>query len=87
MAGLREKNSKNFPVKKVKLGPTAFVSASRADLCCSRAQLLLLLWKSLLATIGGAKDIERVKEFVREVESLPPDDKTKQGVPRELTQV
>lgn len=45
-------------------------------------QLLLLLWKSLLACIGGNKDIDRVKEFVREVESLPPDDKTKQGVPR-----
>lgn len=41
------------------------------------SQLLLLLWKSILACIGGMKDISRVKEFVREVEGLPPDEKGK----------
>ncbi|GAA5896651.1 Far11p [Sporobolomyces salmoneus] len=52
VAGLREKNAKGYPVKK----------------------LLLLLWKSLLCTIGGMKDVERVKVLVREIEGLPKDD-------------
>ncbi|GAA5955174.1 hypothetical protein JCM3765_003235 [Sporobolomyces pararoseus] len=52
VAGLREKNAKGYPVKK----------------------LLLLLWKSLLCTIGGMKDVERVKILVREIEGLPKDD-------------
>ncbi|GAA5892539.1 hypothetical protein JCM6882_005642 [Rhodosporidiobolus microsporus] len=52
VAGLREKNAKGYPVKK----------------------LLLLLWKSMLSTIGGMKDVERVKVLVREIEGLPKDD-------------
>ncbi|GAA5872543.1 hypothetical protein JCM16303_004557 [Sporobolomyces ruberrimus] len=52
VAGLREKNAKGYPVKK----------------------LLLLLWKSLLCTIGGMKDVERVKVLVREIEGLPKDE-------------
>jgi len=32
-----------------------------------------LLWKSLLACLGGSKDISRVKLFVREIEGLPAD--------------
>ncbi|GAA6059340.1 hypothetical protein JCM10212_003238 [Sporobolomyces blumeae] len=52
VAGLREKNAKGYPVKK----------------------LLLLLWKSMLCTIGGMKDVERVKVLVREIEGLPKDD-------------
>ncbi|GAA5942331.1 uncharacterized protein JCM15063_002973 [Sporobolomyces koalae] len=52
VAGLREKNAKGYPVKK----------------------LLLLLWKSLLCTIGGMRDVERVKVLVRDIEGLPKDD-------------
>ncbi|GAA5863667.1 hypothetical protein JCM1840_000097 [Sporobolomyces johnsonii] len=52
VAGLREKNAKGYPVKK----------------------LLLLLWKSMLCTVGGMKDVERVKLLVREIEGLPKDD-------------
>ncbi|GAA5831311.1 hypothetical protein JCM3766R1_003007 [Sporobolomyces carnicolor] len=52
VAGLREKNAKGYPVKK----------------------LLLLLWKSMLCTIGGMKDVERVKVLVREIEGLSKDD-------------
>ncbi|GAA5831511.1 hypothetical protein JCM11251_004048 [Rhodosporidiobolus azoricus] len=52
VAGLREKNAKGYPVKK----------------------LLLLLWKSMLCTIGGMKEVERVKVLVREIEGLPKDD-------------
>lgn len=36
-------------------------------------QLLLLVWKSLLACLGGHKDISRVKALVREIEGLKPD--------------
>lgn len=36
-------------------------------------QLLLLLWKSLLACLGGNKDIKRVKRLVRKIEGLPKD--------------
>ncbi|GAA5980477.1 hypothetical protein JCM10908_001665 [Rhodotorula pacifica] len=53
VAGLRERNAKGYPVKK----------------------LLLLLWKSMLCTLGGLKDVARVKTLVREVEGLPLDDK------------
>ncbi|BGP12930.1 hypothetical protein JCM10213_004349 [Rhodosporidiobolus nylandii] len=52
VAGLREKNAKGYPVKK----------------------LLLLLWKSMLCTIGGMKDVARVKGLVREIEGLPKDE-------------
>lgn len=51
IAGLREKNAKGYPVKK----------------------LLLLLWKSMLGTLGGMRDVDRVKKMVRSIESLPPD--------------
>ncbi|EGF99548.1 uncharacterized protein MELLADRAFT_94239 [Melampsora larici-populina 98AG31] len=54
VAGLREKNAKGYPVKK----------------------LLLLLWKSMLATLGGMRDVDRVKHMVRTIESLPPDGST-----------
>ncbi|GAA6005583.1 hypothetical protein JCM10207_005258 [Rhodosporidiobolus poonsookiae] len=37
-------------------------------------KLLLLLWKSMLCTLGGMKDVERVKVLVREIEGLPKDD-------------
>ncbi|CAO1620697.1 unnamed protein product [Parajaminaea phylloscopi] len=50
LAGLREKNARGFPVKK----------------------LLLCLWKTLLACLGGQKDIERCKAMARRVEGLPP---------------
>ncbi|GAA94758.1 uncharacterized protein L969DRAFT_94615 [Mixia osmundae IAM 14324] len=33
-------------------------------------KLLLLLWKALLACIGGSQDIQRVKKLVREIEGL-----------------
>ncbi|KAI8446653.1 hypothetical protein BY996DRAFT_7797118 [Phakopsora pachyrhizi] len=39
-------------------------------------KLLLLLWKSMLATLGGMVDVERVKKMVRSIESLPPDSET-----------
>ncbi|GAA6035376.1 hypothetical protein JCM8097_008842 [Rhodosporidiobolus ruineniae] len=52
VAGLRERNAKGYPVKK----------------------LLLLLWKSMLCTIGGMKDVERTKVLVREIEGLPKDE-------------
>jgi hypothetical protein len=35
-------------------------------------KLLLLLWKSLLATFGGIKDVARCKERVRDLEGLQP---------------
>ncbi|PLW34135.1 hypothetical protein PCASD_11606 [Puccinia coronata f. sp. avenae] len=54
VAGLREKNAKGYPVKK----------------------LLLLLWKSLLVTLGGIRDVDRVKKMVRSIESLPPNRST-----------
>ena len=38
-------------------------------------QLLLLLWKSLLACLGGNKDLDRVKRLVRKIEGLPEDSK------------
>ncbi|KAH9819906.1 hypothetical protein DFH28DRAFT_954711 [Melampsora americana] len=46
VAGLREKNAKGYPVKK----------------------LLLLLWKSMLATLGGMRDVERVKRNVSPID-------------------
>ncbi|BGP16111.1 Factor arrest protein 11 [Rhodosporidiobolus nylandii] len=52
VAGLREKDGKGYPVKK----------------------LLLLLWKSMLCTLGGMKDVARVKGLVREIEGLPKDE-------------
>ncbi|BGP36956.1 Factor arrest protein 11 [Rhodotorula kratochvilovae] len=52
VAGLREKNAKGYPVKK----------------------LLLLLWKSMLCTLGGLKDANRTKVLVREIEGLPKDE-------------
>ncbi|KAK4054759.1 Factor arrest protein 11 [Microbotryomycetes sp. JL201] len=55
VAGLRERNAKGYPVKK----------------------LLLLLWKSILSCMGGAKDVARVKKLVREIEGLPVDEKDK----------
>lgn len=39
--------------------------------------MLLLFWKSILATLGGSKDVTRVKVFVREVEGLPADERRK----------
>lgn len=57
VGGLREKNAKGYPVKK----------------------LLLLLWKSLLACLGGNKDLARVKKLVREVEGLPAEDEGDSG--------
>ncbi|KAA1069962.1 hypothetical protein PGTUg99_050162 [Puccinia graminis f. sp. tritici] len=54
VAGLREKNAKGYPVKK----------------------LLLLLWKSMLVTLGGMNDVDRVKKMVRSIESLPPNQST-----------
>ncbi|KAI5478586.1 hypothetical protein MNV49_004845 [Pseudohyphozyma bogoriensis] len=65
VAGLRERNAKGYPVKK----------------------LLLLLWKSILACIGGMKDVARIKLFVREVEGLPPDDLNRKTGPRPETKV
>lgn len=43
-------------------------------------QLLLLLWKTLLACFGGMKDIKRVKKLVRNIESLPEDVEQSEGV-------
>ncbi|WAR55265.1 hypothetical protein PtB15_6B3 [Puccinia triticina] len=54
VAGLREKNAKGYPVKK----------------------LLLLLWKTMLVTLGGMRDVDRVKKMVRSIESLPPNQST-----------
>lgn len=34
---------------------------------------MVLLWKCMLATLGGVRDLERVKRFVREIEGLSPD--------------
>lgn len=36
-------------------------------------QLLLLLWKSILACLGGNKDLKRAKKLVRDIEGLPKD--------------
>ncbi|GAA5842352.1 hypothetical protein JCM9279_005355 [Rhodotorula babjevae] len=52
VAGLREKNARGYPVKK----------------------LLLLLWKSMLCTVGGLRDADRTKVLVREIEGLPKDE-------------
>ncbi|KAN0064740.1 Factor arrest protein 11 [Thecaphora frezii] len=38
-------------------------------------KLLLLLWKSLLCTLGGVKDVERCKLLAREIEGLGPVEK------------
>ena len=69
VGGLREKNAKGYPVKK----------------------LLLLFWKSLLACLGGNKDLARVKKLVREVEGLPAEDEGDPGhgewSPRHCTRV
>ncbi|GAA5862850.1 hypothetical protein JCM8547_006570 [Rhodosporidiobolus lusitaniae] len=65
VAGLREKNAKGYPVKK----------------------LLLLLWKSMLCTIGGMKDVERTKVLVREIEGLPKDDPSSRPDYRPWTKV
>lgn len=35
-------------------------------------KLVLLLWKSLLATLGGQRDLARCKQLVRQREGLPP---------------
>ncbi|KAI9620378.1 hypothetical protein KEM48_008201 [Puccinia striiformis f. sp. tritici PST-130] len=35
-----------------------------------------LLWKSMLVTLGGMRDVDRVKKMVRSVESLPPNQST-----------
>ncbi|KAI9602593.1 hypothetical protein H4Q26_001883 [Puccinia striiformis f. sp. tritici PST-130] len=39
-------------------------------------KLLLLLWKSMLVTLGGMRDVDRVKKMVPSVESLPPNQST-----------
>lgn len=38
----------------------------------SRPQLLLVLWKCILACCGGTGDINRVKKLARELSGLPP---------------
>ena len=43
-----------------------FASRSRV-----KRQLLLVLWKTLLACCGGMKDLNRVKKLAREVAGLP----------------
>lgn len=38
-------------------------------------KLLLLLWKTLLAVLGGMKEINKAKALARELAGLKPDDK------------
>jgi hypothetical protein len=35
-------------------------------------QLLLVLWKTMLACCGGVRELERVKKLSRELSGLPP---------------
>lgn len=78
VASLRDRNAKGYPVKKVRRHLSAdhrriHKRILTVILVTGLAQLLLLLWKSILACIGGMKDIERAKAFVRQVEGLPAD--------------
>ncbi|KAK4332505.1 Factor arrest protein 11 [Rhodotorula toruloides] len=72
VAGLREKNAKGYPVKKA--SPASPYDLSKLPTDKRPIQLLLLLWKSMLCTLGGLKDVARVKALVREVEGLPKDE-------------
>ena len=38
-------------------------------------KLLLLLWKTLLACLGGMKEVNKAKALARELAGLKPDDK------------
>lgn len=64
VSGLRDKSAKGYPVKKVKR-----VSFGD-DLTLKLSQLLLLLWKTLLACFGGYRDYARVKKLARELGGL-----------------
>jgi hypothetical protein len=67
VAGLRDKSAKGYPIKKV----SPVNRASLISELTTGLQLLLLLWKSLLACWGGMKDHERVKKIARELAGLP----------------
>lgn len=68
VAGLRDKSAKGYPIKKVH---NAGTFPRGEQLLTSLQQLLLVLWKTLLACWGGIKDHERVKKIARELHGLP----------------
>ncbi|CAG8543605.1 17227_t:CDS:10 [Cetraspora pellucida] len=55
----KEKNAKGYPVKKMELSKQI-------------RKFLLLLWKVILASLGGLNDMSRLKNTVRTLNGLPP---------------
>ena len=66
VAGLKDKLPKGYPVKKV---------GSQYEY--AECKVLLLLWKALLACLGGLREIPKAKALSRELAGLPPEDKSK----------
>src|SRR5712675_1548115 len=66
VSGLRDKSAKGYPVKKV-LECVWF-----SLLCLPPNKLLLVLWKAILSSCGGFRDLERVKKVSRELAGLAP---------------
>jgi N1221-like protein len=66
VSGLRDKSAKGYPVKKVRLAPF-LVRIMRSNY----NQLLLVLWKTLLACCGGIRELARAKKLAREIAMLP----------------
>lgn len=66
VSGLKDKSAKGYPIKKV----GSLLHVCRTPSHCS--QLLLVLWKTLLACCGGVRELVRVKKLARELASLPP---------------
>lgn len=65
VSGLKDKSAKGYPIKKVS-------SLLHSWILSHLPQLLLVLWKTLLACCGGVRELARVKMLAREVASLPP---------------
>jgi hypothetical protein len=70
VAGLREKSQIGFPVKKV--SHTLQSSLPWLFVETAMYQLLLVVWKTLLACLGGINDTKRTVDLQRELCGLPP---------------
>lgn len=68
VASLRDKSHKGFPVKKVRVCHAYCVLTSDQDV----SQLLLVVWKTILACFGGLKDIRKAVALQRDLAGLPP---------------
>lgn len=69
VAGLRDKSAKGYPLKKVRTPLFCLRSFLSLRFFCH--QVLLLLWKTILACCGGSRDLIRAKKLARELAGLP----------------